>query len=119
MRSLFLASCLLICGAGVPAFAADQDFTLANKTGYQIDEVYVGPVSSESWGNDIMGRGSLMDGASVDITFKAPGSECQWDMKVKYNDGDTAEWKNLNLCSISKISLFWDKKAGVSRAVSE
>jgi hypothetical protein len=38
---------------------------------------------------------------------------------VKYNDGDTAEWGNLNLCNISTINLFWDKSAGTTRAVTE
>ncbi len=66
-----------------------------------------------------MGKGALGDGENVAITFTAPGNVCRWDMKVKYNDGDTAEWKNLNLCDISKISLFWDKNAGTSRAVTE
>ena len=119
MRRLLLVSGLLASTFAVPALAGDQDFKLVNKTGYQIDEVYVGPVSSDTWGNDIMGKGSLGDGESVDITFTAPSSVCRWDMKVKYNDGDTAEWRNLNLCSISTVSLFWDKKAGTTRAVTE
>ena len=118
MRQLVLAATIL-AGFAAPAFAANQDFKLINKTGYQIDEVYLGPVSSDSWGSDIMGNGSLGDGSDVDITFTAPGSVCRWDMKVKYNDGDTAEWRDLNLCSINSISLFWDKNANTTRAVTD
>lgn len=119
MRQLLIGTTLLVSALALPALAANQDFKLVNKTGYQIDEVYVGPVSSKSWGDDIMGKGTLDNGAAVDITFTAPGNSCMWDMKVKYNDGETAEWGNLNLCNISTINLFWDKNAGVSRAVTE
>lgn len=119
MRKLLIAATLFAAAHALPAFAANQDFKLVNKTGYQIDEVYVGPVSSKSWGDDIMGSGSLNNGAAVDISFTAPGNVCLWDMKVKYNDGDTAEWGNLNLCNISTINLFWDKSAGTTRAVTE
>lgn len=117
MRQLVLAATLL-AGFAAPAFAANQDFQLINKTGYQIDEVYVGPVSSDNWGDDVMGKGSLGDGENVNITFTAPARVCRWDLKVKYNDGDTAEWRNLNLCSINSISLFWDKNKNATRAVT-
>ena len=119
MRRLLLTAAALASFAAAPAIAGDQDFTVINKTGYQIDQVYVSAVGTKSWGNDIMGRGALADGAGVDITFAHGASACKWDMKVVYNDGDTAEWGNLDLCSISKVSLFYDRKAGTTRAVSE
>ena len=104
------------CGT---AEAGQQDFTLLNRTGYQIDEVYVSRSSSRNWGGDVMGSDALEDGRSVNITFNAPDSVCRWDMKVKYSDGDEATWNSLNLCNISKVTLFWDKKKEVTRAVTE
>ncbi len=101
------------------AYAAQQDFTLQNKTGYQIDEVYVSQSSSRNWGNDVMGRDALVDGNTVDISFNAPDNACRWDMRVKYNDGDEATWNNLNLCNINKVTLFWDRRGQTTRAVTE
>lgn len=115
----FLTAAALLTSLAAPAFAGDQDFKLVNKTGYQIDEVYVSSVNSKNWGNDIMGTGTLAANASVNITFTAPANVCRWDLMVKYSDASTAEWNNLNLCSISTVSLFWDAKGQVSRAVSE
>ena len=66
------------------ARAGDQDFTLLNRTGCQIGEVYVSRSSSRNWGGDIMGSDALENGRSVNITFNAPDSVCRWDMKVKY-----------------------------------
>ncbi len=116
---LILSTTLLTAMSVLPALAGDQDFKLVNKTGYQIDEVYVGASSSSNWGKDIMGEGSLEANKSVEISFSAPASVCKWDMRVKYNDGDTAEWTGLNLCSISTVTLFWDKSKGTTRAVTE
>ena len=50
-----LASAFMLTGM-TAAQASDADFSLRNKTGYQIDEVYVSGHSSKSWGRDIMGR---------------------------------------------------------------
>jgi hypothetical protein len=101
------------------AHAGNQDFTLVNRTGYQIDEVYVSRSSARNWGHDVMGRDSLEDDHWVKITIDAPEHACRWDLKVKYSDGDEATWSDLNLCNIEKVSLYWDRKREVTRAVTE
>jgi hypothetical protein len=94
----------------VPAFASDADFKLVNKTGYQIDSVWVSAHSAGSWGHDVMGKDALGDGEGVNITFPHGGGHCHYDIKVKYNDGDEAQWGDVNLCDYEKITLFWDGK---------
>ncbi len=101
------------------AQAGQQDFTLVNRTGYQIDEVYVSRSSSRNWGDDIMGSDSLDNGHHVRVKFHAPDRVCSWDLRVKYDDGDEATWNSLNLCDISKVTLFWDRKNEATRAVTE
>ena len=105
--------------AGGPAYANDADFELKNKTGYQIDEVYVSSASSKNWGADIMGTGALADGQKVKIVFPHGNGACSFDIQVKYNDGDKAEWSNVDLCKYEAISLFWDKKSQETKAVGE
>ena len=120
MRRLVYALAVLggLFAAGA-AYAAKQDFTLVNRTGYQIDSVYISKSSSNSWEEDVMGRDTLDDGDSVDISFEKGERGCRYDLMVKYNDGDKSYWTDLDLCSISKIQLFWDRKAGATRAVTE
>lgn len=106
--------------APLPVLAqGKQDFTIVNRTGYQIDEVYVGPVSQRHWGEDVMGKDSIGDGESADITFNGGSKACKWDIKVVYNDGDESEFRDVNLCNISTVTLFWNRKAGTTRAVVE
>lgn len=87
-----------------------QNFTLKNKTGYTIAEVYVSPSKASSWEEDVLGRDELADGQSVDITFSRSEKSCNWDLKVVYDDEDTAEWQGFNLCEVSTIRIFYDRK---------
>jgi hypothetical protein len=112
-----LAALCLFGMLATSAFANDADFKMINKTGYQIDSVYVSRASSDNWGSDIMGRSTLDNGDTVNITFPHGGTACKFDIKVKYNDGDTAEWTGVDLCQYETISLFWDGKQ--TRAVGE
>src|SRR5882672_4850538 len=98
------------------AIAGDQDFSLVNKTGYEIGKVFVSAANARTWEEDILGRDTLSDGESVDITFKHSAEACRWDMMVVYSDGDKATWTNLNLCKINTVTLFWDRKNEVTRA---
>jgi len=116
--TLLLAATLVTPFIGA-AHASDADFKLRNKTGYQIDEVYVSPHSSKSWGKDIMGRDALADDEAVNITFPHGGGACHFDIRVKYHDSDTAEWSDVDLCQYETVSLFWDAKNQTTRAVGE
>jgi hypothetical protein len=108
-KNTVIAAALFAAFAGT-AYASDADFTLVNKTGYQIDDVYVSSSKSDDWGNDIMGKDALADGEKVDIVFPHGGGKCTFDIKVKYNDGDKAEWDEVNLCDYNTITLHWDGK---------
>ena len=114
-----LTAAMMLCLAGTVAQAGDQDFSLYNETGYTISKVFVSSVGKTTWGSDILGQGQLDDSKKVDITFKGGSDECQFDLKVVYDDDDTATWSGVDLCNLSKIHLHWDKKAGVTRATSD
>ena len=119
MRTASALAAVLLLSATSLASASDADFKLRNKTGYQIDEVYVAAHSSQNWGRDLMGRDALADGESLNVTFPHGGGACRFDIRVKYEDGDKAEWSDVNLCQYNAISLFWDNKNQTTRAVGE
>ncbi|MFA7428532.1 MAG: hypothetical protein WCZ23_00070 [Rhodospirillaceae bacterium] len=101
------------------AVAGNQDFSLTNKTGYQIDRIYVSPSNSTSWDEDVMGRDALANGEAVDISFDNSENTCKWDLKAVYNDGEEAVWEGFNLCEISKITLHYNANTGVTSATYE
>ena len=118
LRILWLAAVGAIALVGL-AHASDADFVLKNKTGYQIDEVYVSPAASQHWGSDIMGQDAVPDGQVVNISFPHGGEACKFDIKVKYHDGDLAQWGGVDLCLYESISLYWDAQKQTTRAVGE
>jgi hypothetical protein len=94
------------------ADAARQNFTLVNNTGYTIKEVYVSTVNSNSWEEDVLGQDELDNDQSVDITFPHHAGGCYWDLKVVYDDDSDAYWKNFNLCTISEITISYNRHSG-------
>lgn len=96
-----------------------QNFSLENRTGYKISEVYVSPSKASTWEEDVLGDGELANGETVAIRFSRSDKSCNWDLKVVYDDGDTSEWEDFNLCKISTIRLFYDRKKRTSWAETE
>ena len=115
---LFTALLATTLAIGV-AHAADQDFTLVNSTGYQIDEVYVSATNQRAWGSDVMGKDALPNGSSVEIQFAPQAQACKYDMRVKYHDGDEAVWQNLDFCNITRVTLFWNANTKATTASVE
>lgn len=98
-------------GGALTALAGDQDFDLANVTGYTIDEVYVSPSDSDDWGSDVMGRDTLGDGESVHITFHRDTDACKWDVMIVFDDKSKARWSNIDLCKVSTVKVHYDRNS--------
>lgn len=96
----------------VASAQAKQNFTLVNNTGYTISEVYVAPSKSDSWEEDILGRDVMPNATTFDIVFSRKEKTCMWDLKVIYDDGESAEWNNFNLCEVSSIAIHYNRKSG-------
>ena len=92
-----------------PAFAANQDITIHNKTGMDIQRIYVESTTSKDWGEDVLGEEVLAKGESVDVEFSGYGKECKFDLLVEDNNGKEWTVSGLNLCEISEFTL---KKQG-------
>ena len=86
------------------------DFSLVNKTGLTIDEVYVSPTDDDEWGEDVMGKDVLKNGESVDIEFSRKETTCLWDLKVVDSEEDSIEWTKLDLCKANEITLKYEGK---------
>lgn len=94
----------------------EQDFTLFNRTGYTISEVYVAPVKSREWEEDILGLDVLANNEDVEIEFSRRETVCHYDLKVVFDDDSEAEWNDFNLCEVSRITLYYDRRSGETTA---
>jgi hypothetical protein len=116
-RRLILASlaAFALAAAAGEAFAqAQQNFRLVNRTGYQINEVYVSPSANDRWGRDILGDGVMPSGTSRNITFPRATRACMFDLRVVYADGERGETREINLCEVSTVTVTWNGRSRFS-----
>ena len=90
------------------ARAGKQDFILHNQTGVEIHELYVSPVTTNDWEEDVLGVDTLPSGESVKITFEDREKHVHWDLKVVDSKGNSIEWHDLNLIEISEVTLHYE-----------
>ena len=117
MRSNYFKAALDFCAIAVIALTSSLsaqnrklDFTLVNKTGLTIEQVFVSPSDDDEWGEDIMGKDVLKNNESVDITFSRKETTCSWDLKIVDAEEDSIEWTKLNLCTANEITLKYEGK---------
>lgn len=107
--SLLLAVFVL---TAADARAGAQDFTLVNKTGFDIHSVFVSPHSTDEWEEDILGKDVLSNGEHVDIKFTRDTKGKAWDLKVADKNGKEFVWENINLLEVAKVTIeYKDGKA--------
>lgn len=85
--------------------AGDQDFTLVNNTGVDINNLYISPSNQDEWGDDVLGQDQLADGQSANIKFAHDAEDCVWDFMVKDEKGTGVQWTDIDLCKYSTITL--------------
>ena len=109
LLTLCLSTLLVLANT---ASAADQDFTVVNATGVEINALYVSPADQNEWGEDILRQETLPSGKSADIEFDAKEEAEKWDLRVEDKEGNSIEWSDLDLTEISKVTLnYKDGKA--------
>ena len=97
---------LLVVVAGLTSRAAagTQDFTLVNKTGVDIHNLFVSETAKDDWEDDVLGEEVLENGNSVEVSFEGKSS-CIWDMMVKDEQGGGVFWRKIDLCKASEVTL--------------
>lgn len=116
LKRLVLLAALMWTGA---AMAANADFTLVNRTGYALNEVYISPTKKDNWGKDRLGSTQLINGQSRKFKF-GDTKNCVQDIKVVFTDDESeVEWDGFNLCELNKIVLRYNRKTQEVSAESE
>ncbi|HYD13303.1 MAG TPA: hypothetical protein VEC11_10695 [Allosphingosinicella sp.] len=84
---------------------ARQNFSVVNTTGHVVMTLNVSPTSESEWGPDILGSDVLQSGQTAQVVFDRAESQCNYDLRVTYQDGDTSEMRNVNLCQTATVNL--------------
>ena len=92
-------------GAPEAAAGARQDFTLVNNTGRTLMTLNVSPNDENEWGPDILGTATVANGATGTVQFARGQDQCLWDIRATFEDGQTGDWRGINLCETTTITL--------------
>lgn len=119
-----LRKCIVLAVAATlgstAALAGDADFTLVNKTGYNIREVYVSPAHKDNWGRDRLGANATLDNNKQRLMKFSDKASCMQDLKVVFDDDDSeVTWEDLDLCTINKLTLKYNRKSKEVSAIKE
>lgn len=96
----------------VAAAPAELQFTLVNKTGYDIKGLYLAPHSSEEWdkSDELLKGQSFSNGSAVNIVYKSGEDAPTWDLMVVWTDGSpNSKWDDINLNGTRKATLTYDR----------
>ena len=111
-----LLAAVLTLAAGEVA-AQETSFLLINGTAYPISQLQISESDFNFWGPNVLRPPPLKAGERRQVTFNAPTTFCQADLQVGFADGGSpAVWRNLNLCTLSKIKLVYDRVSGITTA---
>ena len=103
-RAVILASSMFALGAS-PAYGTDQDFTLHNHTERTIKSLYVSPTGADSWSDDILGQDILDDHTDLTVRFDRSASQCDWDVRVDFEDGSSEQVSDVDFCSVTDVTF--------------
>ncbi|HTU10546.1 MAG TPA: hypothetical protein VMG08_06560 [Allosphingosinicella sp.] len=94
--------------AGAPTATvgtARQNFSVVNATGHIVVTLNVSPTSENEWGDDILGSSVMQPGQTAQVVFDRAEEQCNYDIRATYDDGDTSDVRNVNLCQVGTVNL--------------
>ena len=114
LRTLMVAVLSL---AASEAAAQYTSFLLINGTAYPISQLSVSESDFNFWTPNVLHPPPIKAGERRQVTFNAPTTYCQADLRVGFADGGPpAVWQNLNICTLSRIKLVYDRITGMTTA---
>jgi len=81
----------------------DPSFRLVNRGRSAINEFYASLEGEADWGGDRLGEDIIAPGAARVVHL--PNGPCVYDVRIVYANGEAAEKRHLNLCSITDMRV--------------
>ena len=101
--------CLMVLSVPGSVFAAQQDFLLINRSGYNIMGFWVAPYNSDSWEENLLEGDVLRQGEKIEIIFDRSDTNRWWNFRIKDSSGKEWVWEkeDYDLTKISEITYLY------------
>lgn len=104
MRILGLAAFVSVTALSAPVFAEDLVFELINNSSVNLQELYVSPSDTDTWGDDILGVDVMPAGATGTVTITDGLETCSYDLRFVADTGAEVT-SSQNLCELNTFTL--------------
>jgi len=104
MKTILFSLLLFLHLAGF-AIAGDYKFTLINKTGFEIIDLYFSPASQGVWGDEVLTVDTIPNKEKMKIHVERKEKAEVWDILVNDEQGVSFKWPGLKLSEISTLVL--------------
>jgi hypothetical protein len=122
MKSMFLGfvAAAAILSASATFAADDRNVTVVNGTGYGIKFLGFNNPGDNDWSDNEIG-GVMANGASQYVKFNNADKGCKWNIRISWELSGYPDvlWRNVDLCSIDKITLKYNRSNDTTSFVSE
>ena len=99
------------------ALAVDTTFLLVNSTAYPISEMSISQTQLGFWSPNVLRPPIIKAGEARQVVIPASQLVCQVDIKLGFADGGApAIWQYLDLCTLKKLQVFYDRMSGITTA---
>jgi len=109
--SLFLSSLFTIQLSAGEQHSNQRIIQLINKTSFDIRMVQISPAGKNQWGDDVLQDSVFQPDEKkvIKFTLNDP-KEHKYDFKATKINGDSIIFKEVNLCMLLNISLYFENK---------
>lgn len=120
MKALFLGFVMAIAMLSGSFAADDRNVTVVNGTGYGIKFLGFNNPGDNEWSDNEIGS-VMEDGASQYVKFNNADKGCKWNIRISWADAGYPDvmWRNVDLCSIDKITLKYNRSTDTTSIISE
>lgn len=87
------------------ATAKEYTFTLINKTGFEIIDLFFSPASQGNWGDEVLTVDTIPNKEKMKIHVSRKEKALTWDILVNDEQGISYKWPDLKLSEISTLIL--------------
>lgn len=86
--------------------ANSRVFKITNQTGVTLTNFQASSSSDDNWGNDRFGQSVLKTGTFRNMNFNDGNSDCFYDFKAEFADGDEVIRNKINICEETGLTYF-------------
>lgn len=114
---VFVLALCLVLGFSSITFASQLDFTIVNKTDFDMMDLWVASSegNNKKWGEELLKGEPIYSGDSKFIYFRdADGyyESSKWSIAVRDMNGKDYIWRNIDLAKYSTITIYYNPKDG-------